>query len=136
MCVCVCLSVCLSNLRYPKRDVVSPRRLHHLEELHLASCTNCFSSLYDTPFERKSHWKFFASYARYLEREVISPRCFHHLEELRLASCTNFFRAYMKHCSREKAFGSYSPVTHLIPVHVHAPLHFRLPWAGGILPTT
>ena len=57
----------------------------HLKELHLASCTNCFSSLYDAWFERRSPWKFFASYT---------------------------------------------------PNPVHAPLLFRLPWAGWILPNT
>ena len=57
MFVCV-----LSNLRYLEQEVVSPRWLHHLEELCLASCTNCFSSLYNEWFERKSLWKFFASY--------------------------------------------------------------------------
>ena len=42
LCVCVSLSMCLSHLRYPEREVVSPHCLHHLEELRLASCTNCF----------------------------------------------------------------------------------------------
>ena len=81
----LCVPVCLSTLRYPEQEVVSPRFLHYSEEVHLASCTTCFSSLYDVRFERKSLWKLFASYA------------------------------------------SNS---------VHAPLHFQLPWAGWILPTT
>ena len=55
--------VCLSNLRYRERQVVLPRCLHHIEELRLASCTNCFSSLYNVWFERKSLWKVFASFA-------------------------------------------------------------------------
>ena len=45
-----------------EREVVSPRCLHHLEELRLASSTNWVSSLYDSPIERKSLWNFFASY--------------------------------------------------------------------------
>ena len=57
--VCLCVCVCLSNLRYPEWEVVAPRCLHHLEELRLASCTNCFLSLYNEPFERKGLWKFF-----------------------------------------------------------------------------
>ena len=44
------------------------------------------------------------------------------------------FRAYTTHGLREKAFGiifaSYARIS------VHAPLHFRLLWAGWILPTT
>ena len=56
------MSVSLSNLRYPEREIVLPRCLHHLKELCVASCSNCFSSLYDVWFKRKSLWKFFASY--------------------------------------------------------------------------
>ena len=58
----VCACVCLTNLRYSEREVISPRCLHHLEELRLMSCTNCRSSLNDVQFERKSLRKFFASY--------------------------------------------------------------------------
>ena len=56
------LCVCLSTLKYSEREVVLPRCLHHLEQVYLASCTNCFSSLYEVWFERKSVWNFFASY--------------------------------------------------------------------------
>ena len=70
----MCACVCLSNLRYPERDVVSSPCLHHLEELRLARCTNCFSSRYDASFVRKSLWKFFASYApNSLARTVTFP---------------------------------------------------------------
>ena len=48
VCVCVSVCVCLSNLRYPEREIVSPRCLHHLENLRLASCTKCFRA-YTTP---------------------------------------------------------------------------------------
>ena len=61
--LCLCVCVCLSNLRYAEQEVVLRRCLHHLEELGLASYTNCFLSLYDTRFERKSSCKIFASYA-------------------------------------------------------------------------
>ena len=54
----VCASVCLSTLRYPEREVVLPCCLHHLEELCLTSCTNCFSSLHDARFERKAFERF------------------------------------------------------------------------------
>ena len=60
MCVCVCVCVCLSCQRSRERDVVAPRPLHRREELHLASCTNRFLCRYDTPLERKKHWKFFS----------------------------------------------------------------------------
>ena len=43
-------------------------------------------------------------------------------------------RAYTTRGSREKAFGTYSPVTSRIPMH--ASLHFLLLWAEWILPTT
>ena len=58
LCACVCLCVCLSNLRYPEWEVVSPRHLHHLEELCLANCITCFSSLYDTRLEKKAFGSF------------------------------------------------------------------------------
>ena len=61
--MCVCVSVCLSYLRSCERDVVALHFLHCREEFHLASCTNCFSSRYDTPLERKRLWKFFQGYA-------------------------------------------------------------------------
>ena len=80
----MCESVCLFHLRYLEQKVVSPHCLHHLEELCLASCTNCFLSLHEVLFERKWRWKVFTSYA---------------------------------------------------PIPVYAPLHFRLSWAGLILPT-
>ena len=63
VCVRVGVWVCFSNLRYLEWEVVSPCSLNRLEELHLASCTNCFSSLHDARFMRKSLCKFFASYA-------------------------------------------------------------------------
>ena len=44
VCVSVCQFVCLSHLRYLEREVILPYCLHHLEELHLASCTNCFQA--------------------------------------------------------------------------------------------
>ena len=82
VCLSLCVCVCLSNLKYPEREVVSPRCLYRLEEFRLARCINCFSSLYDGPFQRNSVWNFSASYARYLEREVVSPRCLHRLQVL------------------------------------------------------
>ena len=45
------------------------------------------------------------------------------------------FWAYTTRGSRENAFASFSPVP-CTPNPVHTPLHFRLPWAGWILPTT
>ena len=134
MCVSVCQCVCVSNLWYPERKVVSLRPLHQLEELHLASCTNCFSSLYVVLFERKSLWKFFNSYARYPEREVVSPRYLHHLEELRLASCTNYFSSLYDSPFERKSLWNFFASFVLNPVH--ARLLFRLPWAGLNLPTT
>ena len=60
MCVCVCvwMSVCVSNLRCPEPEVVSPRLLYYLEEICQASCTNCFSRLYETCFTRKGFGSF------------------------------------------------------------------------------
>ena len=51
VCVCVCLSV---HARCWEWNVVSPRFFRQRKEILLASCTNCFSSLYDAWFERKS----------------------------------------------------------------------------------
>ena len=59
----VCVSVCVSHLRSREQDVIAPRFLHRREELCLASCTNCFSSRYNAPLERKRLWKFFRGYA-------------------------------------------------------------------------
>ena len=111
--VCVCLSVCLSNLSFPEWEVLTPRHLRHLEKLLLTSCTNFFSSPYETPFERKSLWNFFPTYDRYPEREVVSPRCLPHPEQLCLASCTNCFLnlydAQFEGKSLGKFFASYAP---------------------------
>ena len=63
-CACVCLSVCLSHLRYLEQETISPRSLNHLGELHLVSCTKCFSSQHDTRFDRKRLCNFFASYSQ------------------------------------------------------------------------
>ena len=62
LCVCVCLSVCPSHTRSREWKVAAPRFLYQREELHLASCTNRFSSRYDTPLERKRLWEFFQGY--------------------------------------------------------------------------
>ena len=59
----MCLFICLSLLRSREWDVVVLCFLHQREELHLASCTNCFSSRYNTLLERKRLWKFFRGYA-------------------------------------------------------------------------
>ena len=67
------------------------------------------------------------SHLRSPEWEVVSPHCLHHLEELCLVSCTN---ARFKRKGLLKFFASYV----LNPMHT--PLHFRLLWAGLILPTT
>ena len=131
--LCVCLSVSLSNMRYLEREVVSPRRLHHLEVLLLASCTNCFSSLYDARFERKNFWKFSSSQAGYPQREVVSPRCLHNLEERGWRVAQTAFQAYTTRGSSKslcKLFVSYTPNS------VHAPINFQLPWVGLILLTT
>ena len=57
------LSVYLSvPARYRERNVVSPSFSRRRKELHLASCTNCFSSLYDARFESKSIWNFSTGY--------------------------------------------------------------------------
>ena len=52
----VCLSVCLSDRprENSRTEVVSPRFFRQRKELHVASRTNCFSSLYNTWFERRS----------------------------------------------------------------------------------
>ena len=47
-----------SHLKYPEREVVSPRCLHHLEELRLASCTKCFLRLHNPQFQTKAHGRF------------------------------------------------------------------------------
>ena len=60
--VCVCLYACLSHLRYLEREVGSPRCLHSLGELLLASCTNCLSSLHDVRFGRICLENFFTNY--------------------------------------------------------------------------
>ena len=57
-----CLSVCVSYLRYRKQHVVSPCFFHWQKELRLASCTNCFSSICDAQFHRKSFWYFLTGY--------------------------------------------------------------------------
>ena len=43
LCVCVCLSVCLSPTRCHERNV-SPRYIRQRKEILLASCTNYFSN--------------------------------------------------------------------------------------------
>ena len=58
LCVSVCLCVCLSHLRSCEREAIVPRFLHLHEELHLASCTNRFSSRYNAPLERKGFGSF------------------------------------------------------------------------------
>ena len=60
VCVCVCLSV---PVRSRERNVVWPGFFRRRKELHLASCTNCFSSLYYAWFERKSVWNISTGYA-------------------------------------------------------------------------
>ena len=63
ICLSDCLSICLSHARSRERDIVAPHFLHQHEELRLASCTNHFSSRYDTLLERERLWKFFRGYA-------------------------------------------------------------------------
>ena len=58
VCVSVCLSVCLFPARSWKWNIVSQHFFRQYKEILLASCTNCFSSLYDVWFERKSLWNF------------------------------------------------------------------------------
>ena len=114
-CVSVCLCVCLSNLSYLEREVVSPCHLYHLEQLHLVSCTNCFSSLYDAPFERKSLWKFLS-----VMPDILNGRSYRHAAYTILKSFAwrvvqTALQAYTPRHSREKAFGYFSPVTISIP---------------------
>ena len=59
----MCVSVCLSPTRSREWNVVSPRFFRQCKEILLASCTLCFSSLYDVWFDRKSLWNFSAGYA-------------------------------------------------------------------------
>ena len=58
LCVCVCVCVC------PPQDLGNgtPHFFCQRKEILLASCTNCFSSLYDAWFKRKSLWNFSAGY--------------------------------------------------------------------------
>ena len=60
LCVCVCLFV---PTRSRKRNVVSPCFFRRRKEILLASCTNCFSSLYTVWFERKSVLNLSTGYA-------------------------------------------------------------------------
>ena len=52
--VCACVPVSLSPARSRERNAISPRFFRRRKEILLVSCTNCFSSLYDAWFERKS----------------------------------------------------------------------------------
>ena len=143
-CVCVCLPVCLSNLRYQERKVVSPRCLCHLEELRLARCINCFSSLYDMWFERNMLWKFFCQLrTESLAHTVTFPVT---LGKMNLAHYNKAFVTFSKgmrwrtclpNCFsslsnapfERKSLWKFSPVT-------RSRFLFRLPWAGWIWPTT
>ena len=95
MCLCVCVCVCVQP-EISGTEVVSPCRLHHLEELHLASYTKCFASLHDPLFERKSLWKFFTSYA---------PNPVH-------AWLLSGYPGQDESCQYKKAFGTFSKGTH------------------------
>ena len=53
----------LSPARSRERNVISPRFFRQRKEIILAICKNCFSSLYDAWFARKSLWNFLAGYA-------------------------------------------------------------------------
>ena len=58
----VCLSVCLSPARSRERNVVSLHFFRQRKEIHLASRTNCFSSIYNAWFEKKRLWNFPTGY--------------------------------------------------------------------------
>ena len=63
VCVCVCVSVCLSPHKVSGTERCTAVLFRRHKEILLVSCTNCFSNLYDTWFERKSVWNFSAGYA-------------------------------------------------------------------------
>ena len=71
--------------------------------------------------------------------DIHNERSYHHIAWTILKSFAwrgtqTAFEAYTMHGLREKAFESFKPVNVANPVH--ARLHFQLPWAGWILPTT
>ena len=123
--------VCLSNLRYPEREVVLPRRLHHLEELHLVNCTTAFQA-YTTHDSREKAFEKFLPVTRRIpcthryisgypgqdESCPLQQSFWNILEGYALkdtpphdgSSCTNCFLSLYEVWFERKAFGSFTPV--------------------------
>ena len=71
VCVCVCLFV---SVRPREPTDVSPHFFRRRKEILLTSYTNCFPSLYDAWFERKSVWSSSTGYTLELVHESYTFR--------------------------------------------------------------
>ena len=131
--------------------VVSSSSLYHLEELCLASCTDCFSTVYDACFDTKSLSNLSARYApnpvhtRLLFLLLWAgwnlPTTNKRMEHSRRVS----IEGHSLHFTGRVAQTAFVPIPCAVrkkrPLEVFRPLRaarlfFRLTWAGWIWPST